>query len=150
MPFRNFVYAFAVIVAFSVVGLSQATKRTASVPDSGSYRGSAAYAEVLLRKTELQADLEALSADYTDTNPKLIDTRFEIAVLEKEIARLAAVPTADSQKLTLGLGKLMVKKAELETELNRLNRGFSKEHPEVKRQTKRVELFDAAINDILR
>ena len=127
---------------FPVICLAQA--------DSGHVRSSPAFAEILLRKTELQADLEAYSADYTATNPKLLDMRFEISSLDKETERIFALRPADESKLTLALGKLMVRKAAISTELNRLSRTYNKEHPEVKRTVKKLDIFESAIKEILR
>ena len=65
--------------------------------DVGPIRSSAAYAEVLLRRTQLQADLEAFSADYTEANPKIIDLRNELAALTKSgsaIKRRHGLPRA--------------------------------------------------------
>ena len=118
--------------------------------DTGYVRSSPAYAEVLLRKTELQADLEAFSADYTETNPKLLDIRFELGSLDKETERIFAVRPTEASKLTLALGKLMVRKAAIAAELNRLNRSYSKDHPEVKRAVKKLGIFESAIKEILR
>ena len=118
--------------------------------DTGHIRSSPAYAEILLRKTELRSDLEAYLADYTETNPKLVDMRFELSSLEKETQRISAVPPAEASKLTLALGKLIVRKAAIATEFNRLNRAYSKEHPEVKRAAKKLDIFESAIKEILR
>ena len=89
---------------------------------AGPIRSSAAYSEILLRRTELQADLEALSPDYTEANPKIIDLRFEIAALDKSLEKVFGVKPTETGKLTLALGKLIVRKATLETELSRLMR----------------------------
>ncbi len=118
--------------------------------DAPAIRSSPAYAEVLLRKTELQADLEAYSVDYTETNPKLLDLRFELSTIDKEIGRLFAVPPGEASKLSVALGKLMVRKAAMAMELNRLNRTYNKDHPDVKRAAKRLDIFEAAIKEILR
>ena len=117
--------------------------------DVGPIRSSPAYAEVLLRKTELQADLEALLPDYTEESPKVIDARFEIGILTRDIDRIYAVRPSETSKLTLALGKLLVKRAALETDLQRLVRTYSKDHPEVKRAKRRVEVFDNSIKQIL-
>ena len=143
--FATLILVFAVSSAFS-----QDNKKTGSKTDNPSVRSSSAYAEVILRKTELEADLESVSADYTEANPKLLDIRFELSSLDKDLDKIFAVPPSETQKLTLALGKLMVRKAALETELNRLGRSYNKDHPDVKRQKKRVEIFDAAIKEILR
>lgn len=117
--------------------------------DIGPVKSSAAYAEVLLRRTDLQADLEAVAADYTEQNPKVLDFRYEISLLDKSMERLFGSRPAETGKLTLALGKLLVKKASLETELSRLSRSYSKDHPDVKRAKRRVEIFENAINEVL-
>lgn len=122
----------------------------ASTNEPGPIRSSAAYAEVLLRKTELQADLESFLGDYTEQNPKVIDARFELAALAKDLDRLFAVRPSETAKLTAALGKMIVRKAVLETELSRLMRSYNKDHPEVKRMKRKVEIFDSAIKEVLR
>jgi len=117
---------------------------------AGPIRSSAAYSEILLRRTELQADLEALSPDYTEANPKIIDLRFEIAALDKSLEKVFGVKPTETGKLTLALGKLIVRKATIETELSRLMRSYNKDHPEVKRAKRRVEIFDNAIKEVLK
>ena len=112
-------------------------------------RASAAFAEVLVRKTELLADAEALGADYTDTNPKILDLRHEVAELDKSLKRILAAPAADQSKLTLALGKLMVKRASLDTDFFHLSRTLNPDHTDYKRAKKRLEIFDAAIKEIL-
>jgi predicted nuclease with TOPRIM domain len=134
--------------ASSLVALGQAADR--SDGDTGPIKSSPAYAEVLLRKTELFAELESLAADYTDVNPKILDLRAELASLDRSLERIFGVRPSATNKLTAALGKLMVRKAELETDLARLMRSFNKDHPDTKRAKRRVEIFDNAINDILK
>lgn len=123
------------------------SQKAASVPEA--VRASAAYSEILLRKTELSAELESLAADYTDESPKIIDLKYEVAALEKAMQKLQTAKPADAGKLTLALGKLMVKRASLDAESNRLSRTYSPDHTEVKRVRKKIEIFDAAIREIL-
>jgi len=118
--------------------------------NAGPIKSSPAYAEVLLRKTELQAELESVLADYTEANPKMLDLRFELAALNKSLERIYAVRPSETGKLTLALGKLLVKKAALDTDLNRLQRSYSKDNVEVKRAKRKVEIFEASINEVLR
>ena len=122
----------------------------AQTQEAGPILSSPAYSEVLLRKTELQADLEALLADYTDANPKIIDLRFEIASIDKSLEKIFGVKPSETGKLTLALGKLIVKRASIDTERSRLLRTYNADHPEVKRAKRRVEIFDAAINEVLK
>src|SRR4051812_37373025 len=111
----------------SVLCLAQQDKGESAV-----VRTSAAYAEILLRKVELQSDIEAFSADYTETNPKLIDAKFELGAIDKEMERLNGVRPSDAAKLTQALGKLVVRKAAIATDYNRLVRSYNKEHPDVR------------------
>ncbi len=135
------------ITIFILIASSYAYSQTGEV---GPIRSSPAYAEVLLRKTTLQADLEALLADYTEANPKIIDIRNELAVLNKSLDKIYAVKPTETGKLTLALGKLIVQQAALQTVLARLLRSYSNDHAEVKRAKRKVEIFDAAISEILK
>ena len=132
------------------VGLLSTAFAYSQTSEVGPIRSSAAYSEILLRRTELQADLEALSPDYTEANPKIIDLRFEIAALDKSLEKVFGVKPTETGKLTLALGKLIVRKATLETELSRLMRSYNRDHPEVKRAKRRVEIFDNAIKEVLK
>lgn len=118
--------------------------------DTGPIKSSAAYSEVLLRKTQLQADLEALLADYTEAHPKIIELRTELAAINKSIERIFAVKPGETGKLTLALGKLLVEQAALQTDLAKLQKSYSNEHAEVKRAKRKLEIYEAAINEVLR
>lgn len=148
---RNLVIFMAIVVASAGSAIAQ----TPTKPEPGSgrevgpIRSSAAYAEVLLRKTELQADLESLLNDYTEENPKIIDIRFEIGALTNEVDRLFAVRPSETGKLTLSLGKMIVRKAGLETDHLRLLRAYKADHPEVKRMKRKIEIYESAIREIL-
>ena len=108
-----------------------------------------AFAEVLLREIEIRAEVEAMADDYTDEHPKLKELRFALGAVQKEKSKLSAIPAAEFEKLTLSLGKLMVRKVDAEIELWRLQQTLADGHPDVKRARKRVEIFEAAIKEIL-
>lgn len=112
-------------------------------------RSSPAYAEVLLRKTEIEAELDSFLVDYTEDYPKIVDARAELGFLKTEIERLLSTKPADAGRLTLALGKLIVRKVEFEVQLDRLLRQYKSEHPDVKRAKKKVDAFEAAIKEIL-
>jgi hypothetical protein len=114
-----------------------------------SVKATAAFAEVLLRKTELAAEIEAFAADHTDESPKMLDLRYEIAGLERYLAKMLALAPTDTSRLTISLGKLIVKRMSLDAELSRLSRTLNSAHPDFKRAQKRVAVFDAAIKEIL-
>lgn len=118
-------------------------------PPASPLRSSAAYAEVVLRKTELEADLESMLIDFTEEYPKVKETRLELGLIQKEIDRLAAVKPADAGKLSAALGKLIVRKVSLETDLETLRVRHDDKHPDVITAKKKVEIFEKAIKDIL-
>ena len=148
--FRRLVLVAATLIFSVSFSHSQTPEKNLPSADVGPIRSSPAYAEILLRRTELKADLESLLADYTEANPKIIDIRFELSLLEKSIERVFSVRPTDTGKLTLALGKLIVRKAALESDLARLNRTYNKDHPEVKRARRKVEIYEAAIKEVLR
>ena len=143
----SFLISPAIVLLFGITSLYGQTVDKGSV---SSIRGSAAFAEVLLRKTEVEAEIESVTADYTETNPKMMDLRFELGSLNRAVDRLYAVPPSEIGRLSLALGKLMVKRAALDTDLARLRRTYTEDKPEVKRAKRKVDLFEDAINDILR
>jgi uncharacterized protein involved in exopolysaccharide biosynthesis len=110
-------------------------------------KSSPAYAEILLQKTELSAELENLLLEYTEDYPKVKEIRFTLGLAQKDLEKLLAV--TDASKLSLALGKMLVRKNELSAELWNLQRQFADEHPDVKRARRKVEVFEQAIKEIL-
>jgi hypothetical protein len=145
----------AILTVFAVVPANgQSRQKTAQKIDAGIQsvtpaKSSPAYAELLLRGTGLESELEAFLIDYTEEYPKVKEIRFELSRLNAEKERLLAVKPAEAGKLTLALGKLMVEKASLETALWKLLQVYKDEHPEVKRARKRVEIYEKAIKEIM-
>lgn len=138
------------LTIFTILLTAFAFAANAQKEAPASIKSSPAYAEVLLRKTELMADLDAFSGDYTDTNPKVVEARAELASIDRSLDRLLAVKPTDTARLTEALGRLMVKKASLDADLARLSRNYNKEHPEVRRAQRRADFFESAINEILK
>jgi uncharacterized protein involved in exopolysaccharide biosynthesis len=118
-------------------------------PAASIINSSPAFAEILLRKTELQAEVESLLSEYTEDYPKVKETQYQLAQLQKGMDRVLAVKSADSSKLTLALGKLIVRKCELETEVWALLNQYKEDHPDVKRAKRKVDVFEQAIKQIL-
>lgn len=127
-----------------------AQKSIGSTEGIFSIRSSPAYAEILLRRTELQADIDAFGADYTEASTKMIELRAELASLDRSLEKVFAVRPSETGKLTQGLGKLIVRKAALDADLDRSLRRYSKEHPETRRAQRRADRFEAAIAEILK
>ena len=108
-----------------------------------------AYSEILLRKTERESELEEFLLDYTEEFPKVKEIKFELGLINKEMEKILAVGATESGKLTLALGKLIVRKIELATDVWNLRRQYNDDHPEVKRAKRKVEAFEKAIKEIL-
>lgn len=145
---------FATVLLASVSCLAQAetsskNRKEASVAIQEAFRSSPAYAEILLRRTELSSTLESLVLDYTEDYPKVKEIRHVLTLLDRETDRLAKVKATDQSRLTLALGKLIVRKIELETDLWNLQKNYKDEHPDVKRAKRRVEIYETAVGEIL-
>lgn len=142
--------AFAFIaLSFAFVQAQTAPKTISAKSADNAIKSSPAYAEILLRKTEREAELEGFSADYTEEYPKIREIKYELVVLQNELDKILATSAADAGKLTLALGKLIVRKAELATELASLRRQYNDDHPEVKRAKRKIEVYEKAIREIL-
>jgi hypothetical protein len=139
------------IVLFGTAGFTgaQVVQKNKPAADSQSVRSSAAFSEVIFRRAELEAELESLLLEFTEEYPKVRADRYSIAQLQKQIEVLLSTKPGDSARLTLALGKLMVKKVELETDLWALQQSLADGHPDVKRAKRKVEIFEKAIKDIL-
>ncbi|HVE57973.1 MAG TPA: hypothetical protein VNB22_14160 [Pyrinomonadaceae bacterium] len=146
---QRFIFIALFLFLSSSFGFSQTKNQTVPANNPQTAKASPAYAEVLLRKTELLSELESLLVEYTEDYPKVKELRFETASLQKELDVLLAVNPAESSKLTAALGKLMVRKCELNTDLWTLQKEFNDQHPDVKRAKRKLEIFEAAIKDIL-
>lgn len=143
------------LAAFGVLltppSFAQRPSRTpAAVVTAADVSATPAFAEVLLRKVELEAELEGLLIEYTDEFPRVVNLKHEVGLLNAEIEGLRKVPAEQSGKLTLALGKLLVKRAELSTDLWVLLKTYKEEHPDVKRAKRRVEIYSNAITAILK
>jgi len=124
-------------------------KPAADVKQVSHVSSSPAYAEILLKRTELDSELESLLLEYTEEFPKVREFRHVLTLIDRDAARLAKVKAADSSRLTVALGKLIVRRIELETDLWNLQRNYKDEHPDVKRAKRKVEIYESAITDIL-
>lgn len=140
--------AAAVVIPQTVFAHVKAPAKAQTAAERAMY-ASPAYAEVLLRRTELESELEALTLEYTEEFPKVKEIRQALIFLKRESDRLAAVKPAESSKLTLALGKMIVRKVELETDVWNLLKGYKEDHPDVRRAQKKVEIYEAAIKEIL-
>lgn len=112
-------------------------------------KSSPAYGELILQKTEVIAELADLVVEYTEEYPKVKELRTQLALINKEINRLMSVNPAETSKLSQALGKLMLRKVEVEMAYEKIQKQYTEDHPDVKQAKRKVDLFDAAIKDIL-
>lgn len=143
-------FVLTIVLFSSLLNQAQTIKKpSAPVSASGAVKFTAAYAEVLLRRTERESELEEFLLDYTEEFPKIKEIRFELGLLQKELDKITAVNASESGKLTLALGKLIVRKTEIETDLWNLRRQYADDHPEVKRARRKADVYEQAIKEIL-
>lgn len=144
---------FALLFLFStLICNAQTTGKTSlnSVKNAEQViKSSPAYGELILQKTEVIAELADLVVEYTEEYPKVIELRAQLALINKEISRLMIVNPSEASKLSQALGKLMLRKVEVEMAYEKLQKQYTEDHPDVKQAKRKVDLFEAAIKDIL-
>jgi hypothetical protein len=143
---------FALVLSslfFFSPAIGQTQKQTAKADPYRALRSTPAYSEIVLKETELRAEVEALLGEYTEEYPKLKESRFALDLVKKEKARLLTTVPTESEKLTFSLGKIMVRKVDAEVDLWRLQQSLADSHPDVKRAKRKVEVFETAIKEIL-
>lgn len=144
---KAIIFALVLLAFAAISSPAQTTPKRKELPQF--VRSSAAYAEVLLRRTELEADLEDLLVAYTLEFPRVKEIRYKLDLLNAAMDKLAAVKPEESSKLTLALGKLLVRKTELETELWNLQKQYNDDHPDVKKIKRKILVFESAVKDVL-
>jgi hypothetical protein len=131
---------------FSIVGLSQLNPKL----QSSSFKTTPAFAEIILKKTEVEAEYEALLIDYTEEYPKVKENKLALRLLLTEIEKLAKLDTSQMPKLTLALGKLIVRKVEAEVEVKSLLVEYDEKNPDVLRARKKLQIYEKAIAEIMK
>lgn len=145
------------ILAFGAAsGFAQSAPKVTTLPRADkSYlpletiKLTSAYAEIVLRRAELESELESLLVAYTEEFPKVKEIRFEMEILKREFSRLSSVKPLEMAKLSSALGKLLVRRAGLETDLWSLRQKYDDNHTDVKRAKRRVEIYETAVRSIL-
>ena len=112
-------------------------------------RSTPAFAEIILRKTELDANVEEMLVSYKEDFPRVKKARYEIGLLQAELRNFARTPDIEAGKLTLALGKLIVRRAELATNYWVLSNRYSDAHPDAKKAFRKLEIYDKAVKEIL-
>lgn len=149
MTLQRIVFTLITLTILTVFCFSQTNNKNLSSENVSIVKASAAYTEVLLKRTELEAELEDLLVNYTREYPKVKEIQIQLEIIKGIMTRLFAVKPSESQKLTSALGKLLLKKLELETELWNLQKKYNEEHPEIKKINRKILVYESAIKDVL-
>ena len=157
MTLSRFCLIALLLTAGAGASLAQNTQKITSVPRADkSYlpleviKSTPAYAEIVLRRAELESELESFLIGYTEEFPKVKEIRYEMETLKKEFSRLSGlIKPAEMSKLSPALGKLLVRKASLETDLWSLRQKYADDHSDVKRAKRRVEIYETAVKSII-
>ena len=149
----KYIFSFIFLIVFTVGVSAQTGVKKPSVefstPVSKAIKSSPAYASLILRRTEIKSELEEMLVTYTEDFPKVSDARHEIDLINFELTRLLETKTPDSCKLSDSLGKLMLKKTEIEMQLWNLNKKYKNDHPDVLRTKRKLEIYEKAIVEVL-
>lgn len=151
MNLHKFVFIAVLLFLSSLFSFAQTRKPadTSLKTNVQAIKNSPAFAEILLRKVEIETGLEDLLEAFTEEYPKVKEMRFQLGVADKIMERIMAVNPTEAAKLSSALGKLLVRKIELETDLWHLQKEYKDEHPQVKRAKRKLTVFDKAIKEIL-
>ncbi|HEX7955779.1 MAG TPA: hypothetical protein VF508_02495 [Pyrinomonadaceae bacterium] len=109
-----------------------------------------AYAVLVIRKAEVEAELEVLSSMFTGTHPDVRSKRFELDALGFELEEMRATELSRVPKLSETYGRLVVRKAAVGAGLNELPRGFTPGHPEVSKKRAELLALGRELEDLLR
>lgn len=128
---------------------SRTTERSEPPPVSEAVRSTPAFAEIVLRRTEIESRIEELLVTYKEKFPKVKDARYELGLIEAEVARFAGFDKSVAPKLTLALGKLLVRRARYAAEYWSVKNRYNDEHPAAKKARRKFEIFDSAVKEII-
>lgn len=79
-------YALEQQIAEQKRQIEQQEKLVKAAPASGSDKGTS-YGALLVKKAELEGQIQLYSAQYTDKNPKMIEAKTQLDALEQEIQK---------------------------------------------------------------
>ena len=132
------------------VGLVTCYAVLALPPQTSDPKSTDAYRVLTLHKIAVAADLVDLTTRYSPGSPLVQSKRFELEMISREIERLLSIDLALVPRLSANYGKLLLKKVDLEVELNSLERVFTAQHPRVTRTRVTIGLLDRETESMLR
>lgn len=137
------------ILTLAAAVFAQSKTAQKSPVDLQMIKNTPAYAEIILKKVSLEAEIEELLVAYTEDFPKVKEHRFKLNLVDKALEKILTVKTSEAGKLSAALGKLIIQKIEYDAELAELRKDYNDEYPDIKRARRKVEVYQKAIDDIL-
>jgi len=138
-------FAVMIVALASAVFAQQVSPKQAEVDP----RTSEAYSLLIQRKAKLQSELETLLSEYSGEWPAAKRLQFELDALKSEMKKMAAVDQPKVSKLTVGYGRLILRKVLLSGEIDTLLREESSDWPTTKERQRELELLDREIQKIM-
>lgn len=108
-----------------------------------------AYAEVYAARVEAEADLKVLSTDLTEETIQVREKKLERDLLAREIRWLEALPLVSHDKMTMALGRLLVRKTQAEVSLKMLSENYAESFPAVKKAHTKIGVYNDEIQKLL-
>jgi hypothetical protein len=143
---NRIILSLVFVSVFSVICFAQPKAKMSA---TNSAKSTPAFAEIILLKTEVESRLEELLLDYKEEYPEVKKNRVQLGFINKESDKMLKLDASQMPKLTLALGKLLVRKIELQSDLSALLENYKEEHQEVARAKKKLEIFEKAIAEIM-
>ena len=109
-----------------------------------------AYELLVLRKVAVETTLMDLSSRFTSTSDHIRTKRFELSVVNREMKRMQRMEGAQIPRLSVTYGNLLLRKVDLEVELNEMRGRFTSEYPDVKRKIAEISFLASEIEMLLK
>ena len=152
--FLAFIFVFQTILVFAQQKPTPQTQTNVTAPIKTlgrklDVRTTPAYAELIMKRTEIAADLDVLLPDYTEESPEVREKRLNLQILDSALKRLENVTLEQYLALTPAVGRMLARKLEAEAELKILSDIYTDEHPSVKKSKIRFKVFEAELKRLL-
>ncbi len=127
-----------------------AAATTVTIPGAVSKMAdTGAYAEVYAARVEAEADLKVLATDLTEETVRVREKKLERDLLAREIRWLEALPSTSHDKMTMALGRLLVRKTQAEVNLKMLSENYADGFPAVKKARAKIDVYNGEIQKLL-
>jgi len=147
-PFIVLVCLFSASAVISQTGKPPKASPT-PVPTANPIKSSAAYIELTLHKTIINAELVDLLEEYTEEYPRVKELKLEVQYVQAELVNLQELGASLLPRLTESFAKLLLQKIKMQVDLALLRAAHKDDHPDVKRAIRRVDIYEKAIKDVL-